>query len=174
MNKLFIVTLFCALFVVASTNASAASDLGDLVLGVVEGLEFTVSSHAKQCIRDTKHTVTAIKDGLEDIDHGFSKKSVHDVADGLKDFGGALIVIPEIYEECGISKFVSEIKTLASRLKSGEAGVIDVVLRELINIFHNRHDLTSYFKDAIADEKKGSYTDCGINVGKIIGVLLRD
>ncbi|EFA76995.1 hypothetical protein PPL_09747 [Heterostelium album PN500] len=61
-----------------------------------------------------------------------SKKSVHDVIEGIKHFGGGLIVIPQVYQECGISKLVSEIKSLVARLESGEAGLIDVIIRELI------------------------------------------
>ncbi|KYQ90304.1 hypothetical protein DLAC_08906 [Tieghemostelium lacteum] len=172
----FKITIVVLLAVLACCNASVQSskDLGDFLLGVVEGLEFTVSSHAKTCIQDTTHTIDDFKSAYESIDHGMDAKSAHDILDGMKDFGKALVEVPIIYEECGVTKFVSEIKSLASKLEEGDAGVIEVIIKELVNIFHHSHDLTDYFKDAIADEKKGSYTSFGINVGKIVGILLKD
>ncbi|EGG16146.1 hypothetical protein DFA_09171 [Cavenderia fasciculata] len=158
----------------ARLSVTSAKDFGEFLLGFIEGLEISTSSHSRACIADTTRSVSEFVSAYEEISKGFSEKSAHTLGAGFKVMGEALLEVPILWQECDISGFISEIKGLASKLEEGAGGVLDVIIKEAINIFHHGHDLTSDFHGAIADEKSHNWSGFGVNVGKIVGVLLKD
>ncbi|KAF2071200.1 hypothetical protein CYY_007486 [Polysphondylium violaceum] len=153
---------------------TSARDFGAFAVGFIEGLEFSVSSHAKACISGTQRTFSGFMASFSELDRGFGSKNLGTVRTGMKELGGSIIELPILYQECGVSTFVGEIKSIASRLRDGTPGFIDFAIREVINILYHGHDLSVDIKGAISNCKRGSFTNCGIDVGKVVGILLKD
>jgi len=158
----------------AEFQLTSARDFGAFAIGFIEGLEFSTSSHAKACISNTKRTFSGFQAAFSELDRGFGSKNLGTVSTGMRELGGSLIELPILYQECGVGTFIGEIKSIASRLKDGTPGVIDFVIREAINILHHGKDLTADIKGAISSCKRGAFTTCGIDVGKVVGILLKD
>jgi len=175
MKAIFALVAILALVASASAKVSYRSTPGDVVnfiVGVADGLEISMNENATQCITESGATFDEFVTAFHLIDTGFQKKSVSLVGQGIEDFGLALQEVPVAFQTCGVEKFIQEIQSLAKELSSGTSGIIELVLKEALNIFHNRQDLTGEFKSAIADWKSGSYFGCGQNVGEIVGILL--
>eukprot|EP01132_Coremiostelium_polycephalum_P005135 gene5135-6395_t len=173
----FIILILALVF--ASVNVEATrpvettpAEFGQFVLGFVEGLEISMNANATQCIQQAGATFDDFSNGFTLISIGFKKKSISNVQQGLVDIGLGLQEIPQVLTLCKVEQFVAEIESLAKELSSGTAGIIEVILKEALNIFHNRVDLTTDFKTAISAWKSGDYTTSGKNVGEIVGVLL--
>ena len=47
---------------------------------------------------------------------------------------------------CDMGEIAADIAAIAKEIMSGPSGILDVILKEVINIFHNGHDLTADFK----------------------------
>ncbi|EGG18144.1 hypothetical protein DFA_06811 [Cavenderia fasciculata] len=154
-------------------NVESAKDFGLFLLGFVEGIEISTSKHAQQCIADSGRSIKGFIGAYEQIQFGLSHKSVSAIGQGFKTLGNNLKEIPKILEECEVKVLVKEIKGIAQKLESGTAGVIQLLVKEAINIFHNRVDLTADFKRAIAAEKRHDFKSFGLESGKIVGVLLK-
>ncbi|KAF2074881.1 hypothetical protein CYY_003800 [Polysphondylium violaceum] len=151
----------------------SARDFGSFAVGFIEGLEYSTSSKAKKCISDTKHTASEFLRAFSAISKAFKKKSSPMFRSGLRELGGGLFKLPTIYQECGVKKFINEIKTIASRLRNGGIGAIELAIHEGLVIFHNRRDLTHLFKAAEYDASHGRHRSFGMDVGKIVGILIR-
>jgi len=59
-------------------------------------------------------------------------------------------------------------------LSQGIGGIVEVLVKEVINIFSHGQDLTQDFKNAINFWKVGDYYHSGFYVGEIVGILLQD
>ncbi|KAF2071730.1 hypothetical protein CYY_006954 [Polysphondylium violaceum] len=175
MKVIFALVAILALVASASAKTSYRSTPADIVsfiVGVADGLEISMNENATQCVTESGATFDEFVTAFHLIDQGFQKKSVALVGQGIEDFGLALQEVPVAFQTCGVEKFVQEIESLAKQLSSGTDGIIEIILKEALNIFHNRVDLSGEFKAAIADWKSGSFFGCGQNVGEIVGILL--
>ncbi|EGC30924.1 hypothetical protein DICPUDRAFT_11690, partial [Dictyostelium purpureum] len=149
------------------------TDVGHFLLGLAEGLEMAVSSEAQQCFNDATTSFKDFENAFSLISQGFKTYSKDKIESGFIDLGAGLLLIPDIYEQCNIQKFVNEIRAIAEKLESGEAGVFEVIIKEVINIFAHHTAITTEFKMAISDWQNNDFLDSGINVGKILGILLQ-
>ncbi|KAF2074880.1 hypothetical protein CYY_003799 [Polysphondylium violaceum] len=150
-----------------------SKEFGAFAIGFIEGLVSSVSNKAKECIADTKKTSAEFLRSFAAIRHAFQNKSGPQFRAGLKELGEGLVELPKIYKECGIQTLMEEIKALAERLKAGSPGLIDLFIHESIVIFHNRVELTSLFRMAEAHAANAQHNSFGIDVGKIVGILLQ-
>ncbi len=100
-----------------------------------------------------------------------------------------------VLKVCDVGVIADDIAAIAKELMSGPTGILEVILKESINIFTHGHDLTADFKvmqspfalifhstylpypllkEAIAAWQAGDFLTSGKAIGEITGVLLED
>ncbi|KAL9652607.1 hypothetical protein ABK040_015570 [Willaertia magna] len=185
-TKIFAV--FCLIAVLAATAfaypsvvCKKQSRLGDNALpaeilafleGFVLGLDAEVAN-ITLCTQDAKITLTDLQNGFRDIEGGIKSISVKQVERGLQEFGAGVQEIAVALRDCNVTEIVREIETIAQELQSGASGIVKVIAHEVVNIFHHEKDIVSDFKKAIEYWKQRKFELCGVQVGKIVGILLK-
>lgn len=111
-------------------------------------------------------------DAFYSLEYGFKRINVKLIETGLREFGAGVKELAVALKGCNVNGIIEKIESLAAQLQSGPLGIVKVVVHELINIFHNEKDITNEFKKAIQYWKDKKYELCGVQVGKIVGVLL--
>ena len=91
---------------------------------------------------------------------------------GLKEFGAGVQEVAIALKACNVNEIVARIEEIAKELQSGPGGIVKVIVHEIVNIFHNGRDIASEFKKAISFWKLQKWELCGVQVGKIVGILL--
>ncbi|EGC34215.1 hypothetical protein DICPUDRAFT_92268 [Dictyostelium purpureum] len=152
-------------------NLQSTKDFGKFLVGFAEGLEISLSGHLKSCIASIDSSFADLSAAYHNIDSGFSHKSSSTMRAGLRDFGHGILDVYNAYNRCGVKSLISDIRTIAAEVSS-ETGILKLVIHEGIDIIHNAHTLTTSFKNMISDCKRGDFTGCGVNSGRIVGILI--
>ncbi|KYQ99713.1 hypothetical protein DLAC_03653 [Tieghemostelium lacteum] len=169
---LLVLALIATSAFAASPKDNAVADIADFIIGFADGLEVTLNGNASQCVAQAGTTFDEFSLSYQLIQTGLKKKSASLVGQGIEDFGLALQQIPTVLQICGATEFIDEIKSIAEELASGSAGIIEVILKEALNIFTHRQDITSDFEDMISSFNSGSYQASGDYAGTIVGILI--
>ncbi|EGC35574.1 hypothetical protein DICPUDRAFT_91999 [Dictyostelium purpureum] len=174
MNKsLFVIfAIFALLGATFAKEESDITEIGQFLIGFADGMEITLNPNSQACLNGAENTLNEFVTGFQLIDSGFKSKSISQVGVGIQDLGIAIQSIPVVYQSCGITQFVSDIEDIAKELSSGADGVVEFILKEALEIWKNKHNLTDDFKTMIADWKSGDFADCGKELGTIVGVLI--
>eukprot|EP00698_Gefionella_okellyi_P016753 TRINITY_DN4811_c0_g1_i1.p1 TRINITY_DN4811_c0_g1~~TRINITY_DN4811_c0_g1_i1.p1 ORF type:complete len:210 (-),score=53.88 TRINITY_DN4811_c0_g1_i1:107-736(-) len=151
-------------------------DVSNFVLfieGFAIGLEIDIGN-ASQCASDEKYTVDDFEDAWKDLDYGFTHASISYIEQGLREFGNGTQEIAQALKDCGVGTLADEIENIAKQLQEGPLGLVKVLIKEAVDIWHNRHNLTAEFKGFISSMREKDYRTAGINAGEIIGILLEN
>lgn len=60
--------------------------------------------------------------------------------------GNGISEVALVLQQCDAGEIVQEIESLASQLSSGPEAIVEVVIKEAVNIFRHGSDLTSDVK----------------------------
>ncbi|KAG2381677.1 hypothetical protein C9374_006061 [Naegleria lovaniensis] len=145
------------------------------VLAFVEGFALGIEAdvgNVTECTKDVYITLNDFDDAFYSLEYGFKRINVKLIETGLREFGAGVKELAVALKGCNVNGIVEKIESLAAQLQSGPLGIVKVIVHELINIFHNEKDITNEFKKAIQYWKDKKYELCGVQVGKIVGVLL--
>lgn len=91
---------------------------------------------------------------------------------GLREFGAGVQEVAIAMKDCNVNGIIAKVEEIAKELQSGPTGIVKVIVHEIVNIFHNGRDIAKEFKNAIAYFKAQKYELAGVQVGKIVGILL--
>ncbi|EFA76764.1 hypothetical protein PPL_09515 [Heterostelium album PN500] len=175
-----VILSFVVLFLIASSTAiqvreqkpvssgPSPAQFGDFVLGFVAGMEIAMNGNSTECVVESNATFDDFANGFTLIGEGFDHLSASDVEQGIELVGEGLAQIPQILSLCGVTEFIGDIVNVAKELSSGTGGIIEVILKEALNIFHNREDITEDWKNMVNDWKSGDYQSSGQNLGLVI------
>jgi hypothetical protein len=103
---------------------------------------------------------------------GFNDKSVREIELALMSFGRGLQEASVALKDCNVEKLVTEIAKLAHDLQTGPGGIVKVVIKELINIFHHHKEITNDFKQFMSYWKQHQLELAGVKAGALTGILL--
>ncbi|KAM9953007.1 hypothetical protein ACTFIR_008065 [Dictyostelium discoideum] len=168
-----LITLFAIFALFNCSLANTATNVGEFLIGFAQGVEITLNSNSQACLSGVTSTFDEFQTAFQLIESGFESKSISQVKTGITDLGLAIQQVPVDYDACGITQFVEEIEEIASKLSSGVDGIVDVILKEAVEIWEHKNDLSADFKTAIADWKSSNYNGSGVAVGSIIGDLIQ-
>eukprot|EP01112_Ceratiomyxa_fruticulosa_P014237 TRINITY_DN4060_c0_g1_i2.p1 TRINITY_DN4060_c0_g1~~TRINITY_DN4060_c0_g1_i2.p1 ORF type:complete len:182 (+),score=43.15 TRINITY_DN4060_c0_g1_i2:184-729(+) len=149
-------------------------EIEQFMVGFLIGVEIEFAGNLTECIADAGVTLDDFDTGFQDIDQGFKSWSVSDIEQGLIAFGAGVQEVSIVLEVCNVTGIVDDIKAIAEELQSGTSGLVKVIIKEGINIFHNEKNLSKDFKTAVSAWKAGDYKSSGQATGNIIGILLAD
>ncbi|KAK5582830.1 hypothetical protein RB653_004418 [Dictyostelium firmibasis] len=169
----FLITLLAIFALFNCSLGNTATNAGEFLLGFAQGVEITLNSNSQACLSGVTSTLDEFQTAFQLIDSGFKSKSVNQVKTGITDLGLAIQQIPVDYEACKITQLVQEIEEIASKLSSGVDGIVDIILKEAVEIWEHKNDLSSDFKTAIADWKSSDFNGSGVAVGSIVGDLIQ-
>jgi len=111
-----------------------------------------------------------LANGLLLIEKGINEFSLVYIERGISLWAEALIEVNKALADCGADRVAEDIAKILAELSSGVTGVLRLLALEILNIIDS--DIRVLFENAIADLKAGDYYKCGVNSGKILGILL--
>ena len=169
-----VVVVMVAMVVGTADAASPVEkDFVEFLEGVVEGIgkEMNVSG----CVPETTKAVEAFEAAVEDLDNGFKHKSVKDIYDGLKELGAGFDEVAAAWKDCGgeYAEVAEDIEKIAKQLAEPE-GWIEVIIKEVINIFSHRQEVTTDIRNFVAAWKAEQYNVAGKALGDFLAVLLEE
>ena len=138
-------------------------------LGLESDLNFTT------CLPDAEKTFQLLDSAVHDLEDGFASKNIatlykgfEELGDGIKEFGLA-------FKECGedFAELAADIERIAEQLQK-PYGIVEVIIKEAITIWHHRHDFTADVKNFISSWKSGNFKQAGFDLGVIVGILLEE
>jgi len=183
MNKFFLTFVFVlALLFVADGKSkyhkvshikAPPSHVVQFLEGFAEGIETTIGN-VTECTKDLDITFDDFNISFVHLRYGFDHLNVKEIELGCVYLGKGLEEVSVALHACGLEELAKEIKDLATELSTGVSGIIEVIVKEAVNVFYHRHDLTADFHSAINNWEKGDFFNSGIAVGKIVGILLKD
>jgi len=159
-----------ALFVCTS-YAIPPAGVVQFIVGFAEGIETEVSENITQCVVDYNASLDDLDRGFAELDEGFKKLHPALVEQGLSDIGKGIQEIAGVLDVCGLNELALEIAHVGKEIEEGK--LLEVILKETINIIHNERVLTSDFKSATAAWMSKDYKTSGLYLGKIVGILLK-
>jgi len=144
----------------------------DFLKGFVYGLESDLSANVTLCLEDSQIALHDFEAAFEDLAYGFKHISIARIQKGIQELSHGINEVNLVLRDCNATELVREIEELVHDLSSGTAGILHIIVKEAINIFHHGRELTSDFKSAIQFWQQRNWNLCGVNVGKIVGILL--
>jgi len=158
---------------VAFSSALSVQNATQFLLGFGEGVEVDFTGkNVTQCVEDEQADFEDFETGFSDLDQGIKKKSLSLIKSGIVSFGAGVNEIGQVMQACDLGVISQDIIAIAQQIESGDA--FQVIMKELVSIFHDKTELTAEFQAAIAAWQSGDYFTSGENVGEIAGVLLQD
>eukprot|EP00033_Pygsuia_biforma_P000091 GCRY01000115.1.p1 GENE.GCRY01000115.1~~GCRY01000115.1.p1 ORF type:complete len:191 (-),score=45.17 GCRY01000115.1:55-627(-) len=152
------------------TIGSGSKDIVRFVEGFIGGMEYEVGN-ASECVNDGYEFLSYFDTAIHYLEVGFKNKDSASLKYGLKDLAGAIEEIGVGLNQCGIEEAADDIKRIVEDLKS-PLGIVEITVREVIDIVFNKKSLAHDFKAMIYDWKVGNYYESGLDLGEIVGILL--
>lgn len=148
-------------------------DALEFLEGLLDGLGKELN--ASECEPDAATTLKDFDVGVVDLDEGFRHKDVKQIYEGFKSLGAAFDTLADAWKECGgeWEILAADIKKISEQLAQPD-GIIEVVIREVINIFTHREDVTTDVKNFIEGFKAKNYKEAGEALGNFVGILLQE
>jgi len=154
-----------------SAKRDGAHDVVAFIEGFATGVESEIGN-VTECTKDLDITLNDFEVGFSLIKRGISRIWIPDVEKGLRYFGNGLKEVALVLKVCNATRLAEDIADIAMELSQGIKGVVEIIAKEILNIFHHGADITSDFKAAIASWEKRDYFKSGFYTGKIVGILL--
>ncbi|GAM20317.1 hypothetical protein SAMD00019534_034920, partial [Acytostelium subglobosum LB1] len=148
------------------------AQFGDFMLGFCAGMEIAMNGNVSTCVADSNATWEDFANGFDLIGKGFDHLSASDFTKGMSLVGDGLAEIPAVFGSCGITQFIADILTVSKELSTGVPGVIDVIVKETLNILHHGKDISADWKGMVKDWHSGNYGSSGQYLGLVVGILL--
>lgn len=149
-------------------NAHAAEQFLE---GFALGFETQIGNVA-QCVQDSMKMIQDIDTFYTDVKQGFDSKSIKQIYDGFQVLPLVVADVKLGVQQCGMVQLAQRLEQVIAAFKQGPAGVIKIVVKEGITIFHHDKDIYSYIESGITAFKSQQYSTSGFNFGKLVGVLL--
>jgi len=143
-------------------------------LGVLQGLEEDYAGNITTCLSDEQAAITQFQAALANLEKGIARKSVSLLELAFQQFGVALQDTAAALKDCNVEGAVADLEKLGELLASGEGGIIEVVIKELVGFWTRRREVTTDIKALMTAWKQGAYGPAGVAVGKLVGILLQD
>jgi len=152
---------------------NVTEDIGKFIIGFREGLGKDIGF--ADCLQDIKSTYQKIKAIVDFFESGVNHKTPANIAkafsligDMLKEFSTAITVCAK-----DAVAFAAKLKDLASALGGNVWSIIKTIVKDgVMNIYHERHDLTHDCKATVADWHAGDFVGAGKAVGDIVRIIL--
>ena len=103
---------------------------------------------------------------------GFKSKSVGLITAGIIDLGFGIEEIGKDIKACDVQDIIADIEKIAKELSSGAVGIIEVIIKETVNIFSHHKEITGDIKNAFTFWEEQKYQLAGVQVGKLLGFLI--
>lgn len=159
------------------TMVQGADPIEKDAVAFVEGLLAGLGSelNATDCEPDAVKTLTEFDTAVVDLDEGFEHKDIRQIYEGFKSLGAAFDSLADAFEECEgeWATLSKDIKKIATQLAAPD-GVIEVVIREIVDIFVHREQVTTDVKNFIEGFKSKNYFEAGQALGNFAGLLLQE
>ncbi|KAL0487137.1 hypothetical protein AKO1_001028 [Acrasis kona] len=171
---LLLIVSVCSAEVQISARAVnfSGGDAMNFLKGFLVGASGTFGN-AEKCARDYQVIMDDIHFAVDHLSSGFSSKSAGDIGRGIASLGHGAIHVALSYKDCGAEGFVKSIEKIGKDMAGGPLGLLKVVVKEAINIFSNRKDLTNEFKGLTSKWRGGDYYGSGVEAGRIVATLMK-
>jgi len=178
MNRIFcFFVVFCSFFLIASARPfrpiSPGEDVVQFLEGFALGIEATIGN-VTECTNDLNITFNDFAVAWKLLREGFDDLDVSEIEQGLIEMAKGLVEVSIAFEQCGLETLAAEIAALAAEIAKGPEGVVEIIVKEIVNIFYHGKDLTADFNGAISSWESGDYHKSGFFVGEIVAILLED
>jgi len=151
-----------------------ATDLLLFLEGVGEGL-VTDFGNLTECVNDSTTLLEDFDKAFTAIDLAIKHKSISELVVALKLFGVGVDELALVLKDCGDAELIAAIADLAAYFAQGPEGVIELIAKEILNVFADRHTLGSDFREAIKawQAKPRDFKTAGLYTGEIIGIFIK-
>ena len=146
-------------------------------IAFIEGFALGVESdfgNVTECVQDGKEAFTYLSRSVQELKDGIHRKSVSAITAGIIDLGFGIKELGEDIKACDIKEIIDDIMNIAHQLSSGPSGIVEVIVKEVVNIFHHGKDITNDFKNLISFWEQQKYELAGVQLGKIVGILIKE
>jgi hypothetical protein len=157
----------------SGTKPRSNDKLVEFLEGFGEGIDSDFGN-ISICAKDLNITLEDFDDAFRDIEHGIDHLDAAEIKRGIEAFGRGLLELVKALRACGFLTLADDIYKIASELASGAFGIVEVIVKEIINILWHEHDLTKWFHDASKAWNSQNYKMAGYWTGKIVGLFLKD
>jgi hypothetical protein len=145
-------------------------------IAFIEGFALGLESdfgNVTECTQDAKLAFTTLERSFQELRDGFKRNSVYAITAGLIDLGFGIKELIDDAKACDIKEIIDDVLKIAHELSSGVGGIIEVVIKETINIFSHHREITNDFKNLILFWEQQKYELAGVQLGKLVGLLLK-
>ncbi|KAL0490403.1 hypothetical protein AKO1_003206 [Acrasis kona] len=154
---------------VENANDANSSRALDFVKGFCFGVASKISN-VTECVKQTELSIHEFTDSYTQIRQGVKTLSPSIVLEGIVNFGKGLNSLALDLKKCGAARLVDDIKRLANEVKTG--GVLKVIVKEAVNIWHHKTEVTKFFLNFIKYYGTAQYTFAGVELGQLVFLLL--
>lgn len=137
--------------------------------GLAEGMAVTMGDPSL-CIADVDGMVHQFDLSFQDLEYGFSKKSLRHVIDGIDELADGIKYGADTFKACGFITAAEDIEKIVVEIKSGK--VVQVVIEEAVKIFSHGKQVEHLFIGAKDAWKVGDFKTSGDNVGQLVAFLI--
>lgn len=154
------------------TAENVTKDVGDFLLGFVEGLGMEIGFG--DCLKDLNVTFQQGKAVVQFFETGFNRVTIQAVVKALELLGQMLEDFSAAIASCvkDSAAFAAKMKSLAAALSGNPLNVVKVLADEAVHVWHDRKEISNDCKAVVADWHAGDYKGSGKAVGDITGELL--
>jgi hypothetical protein len=145
-------------------------------IGFIEGIALGIESdfgNVTECTQEAEFAYESLERSFQELQEGFRQKSVGLITAGIIDLGFGIQEIGKDLKTCDIGEILEDIEKIAKELSSGVTGIIEVIVKEAVNIFSHHKDITNDIKNAYSFWGQGKYQLAGVQVGKLLGFLIQ-
>jgi len=158
--------------------AASSWGLSDDLLKFVEGFEVGLVAdfgNLTACVNTSSDVLSDFDQAFSELEAAIKTKNVQDLTLALRDFGDALSELSLALGDCGEVELVQAIKNLGDYLREGPKGVLEIIAKEVVNVYLERQSLGFDFRAAIKawDSTPRDYYTAGLYTGEISGILLK-
>jgi len=158
---------------VVGKKRGIGKDVEEFLLGFVVGVETTIGN-VTECTKDANATLDYFEIGFIDLKNGIDGLNRDLIEQGLIEWATGVLTIAGLLEDCGIVTLAEEIMAIARKIQEGPAGIVEIVVDEVVNIFYHGTSLIKYFDQSVSSFESGDFYTSGVNVGEIVAILLQD
>jgi hypothetical protein len=126
-----------------------------------------------QCLKDGDQAFISFNKAFKELSDGISKRSPSIITLGIIDLGEGVKELAIATKACDTAEIVSDIERIAHELSSGAPGIIEIVIKESINIFAHKKEITQDIQRGVSYWNQQKYELCGVQVGKLVGFLIK-
>lgn len=154
------------------TAATVAKEVGQFVVGFVEGLGSEIGF--ADCLSDVNQTARDIKAVVDFFEAGFNHKTIPAIVKAFELIGNMLKDFSSAITACvkDAKNFATKIKDAAAALSGNVLGVIKVIVQDAVHVWKDRTEITTDCKAVTTDWNGKDFTGAGKAVGDIVGIII--